>query len=172
MICKFIPPSFNSRLISKGLSPSYYRRSSAFTIIELLVVISIIAILIGFALPSFLPTKDIAKQRHAIITAKHLALACNEYCNQNQSWPGKDGNINQCLEKLIGNNPQKVAFFEIGTNTVDNFRDPWGNRYQVAFDDDFDNKIEHEGKTIYKSVIVWSVATNVAGQVITNKSWE
>lgn len=147
---------------------------AAFTIIELLIVISIIAILIGFALPSYLGTKDTARRRQAIITAKHLELAFNEYYNQNQSWPPKDsgdlvkGSVLSALTSYNG-----VVYFDIGTNTKDTFKDPWGGYYQVVFDIDFDNKVTTpDGASIAKSVIVWSVASNAAGQVITNKSWE
>ena len=154
---------------------------ASFTIIELLVVVSILAILIGFALPSFLSSKDTAGRRKAVITAKNLELACNEYCNQLQEWPGSgaakqdvDGNL---LDKLIGNNSDNISFFEIGTNTVNTFTDPWGNPFQVKFDHDFDNKVTGpDGSTVIsKSVIVWAEYTYTnRGQVITvtNKSWE
>ena len=63
---------------------------AAFTILELLIVVCIIAILIGFALPAYLSTKEKALRRKAVVTAKHLELAFNEYYNQNQIWPPRD----------------------------------------------------------------------------------
>ncbi|MBU4247831.1 MAG: prepilin-type N-terminal cleavage/methylation domain-containing protein [Verrucomicrobia bacterium] len=151
---------------------------AAFTIIELLIVISIIAILIGFALPSFLGTKDTARRRQAVVTAKHLELAFSEYCNQNQFWPngGVGGDVKgDILKALTGYNG--VVYFEIGTNTADTFKDPWGGYYKVSFDANFDNKVTPAegappGITVSKSVIVWSVATSASGLVVTNKSWE
>ncbi|NLB60217.1 MAG: type II secretion system protein [Lentisphaerae bacterium] len=162
-----------------SISASGRHRAAGFTLIELLVVISIIAILLGFALPSFLPVKDTARQRKAVITAKHLELAFNEYCNQLQEWP-ESGAAEKTvrgslLNKLVNTtvDGENFCFFEIGTNTVENFTDPWGNYFRVKFDDNFDGKVDlPDGATISKSVIVWTVATNAAGQVITNKSWE
>jgi type II secretory pathway pseudopilin PulG len=166
--------------VNSQLSPKAGR--AAFTILELLVVICIIAILIGFVLPSFLRTRELANQRKAVVTAKGLELAFNEYYNQNHAWPSNaDSDANpvkgSLLNALVGG--AGTAFFEIGTNTVDTFKDPWGAEYyQAAFDLDFDNEVEfplEPGKMIKKSVIVWSVHsyTNFGqGTRITNKSWE
>jgi len=159
---------------------------AGFTIIELLVVISIIAILIGFAIPSFLPVKEKARQRKAVITAKHLELAYSEYFSQFQKWPGSDGDVKgSLLSELTGS--AGICFFEIGTNTENTFYDPYGSPdqgggfYRVAFDNNFDNKVTPgEGApgnlTISKSVIVWDLHTytNSRDEVITitNKSWE
>ena len=153
---------------------------AAFTIIELLVVVSILAILIGFALPSFLSSKNTAGRRKAVITAKNLELAFNEYCNQFQKWPnnGVGGFVNDpgILSALTG--ADGICFFEIGTNTAATFKGPWGNNFfQVAFDANFDNKVTPGegapgGATISKSVIVWLVAADSSGVINTNKSWE
>ncbi len=150
---------------------------SGFTILELLIVVCIIAILIGFALPSYLSTREIAKQRKAVVTAKHLEMAFNEYYNQNQSWPGVDGEVKGAMLSALIGATGGVAYFEIGTNDVNSFRDPWGqDYYEVAFDDNFDNTVKGpDGKTIRKSVIVWNEhRCTIRGvpTVITNKSWE
>jgi len=155
---------------------------AAFTILELLIVVCIIAILIGFALPAYLSTKEKALRRKAVVTAKHLELAFNEYYNQNQGWPphaaGGDLVKGAVLGALTGYNG--VTYFELGTNSTDTFMDPWNaNYYQVAFDDNFDNQVTlaegAPGVVIRKSVIVWNVHTNLNRSpplVITNKSWE
>ena len=156
---------------------------AAFTIIELLIVISIIAILIGFAMPSFLGTKDTARRRQAVITAKHLELAFSEYYNQFQHWPESGSEQKQVRGDLLSalTGTAGICFFEIGTNTETTFTDPWGGCYQVSFDANFDNKVTPlegapSGITVSKSVIVWSfwIYTNRDDVVIvvTNKSWE
>lgn len=149
----------------------------AFTIVELLIVMSIIAILIGFALPSYLGTKDTARRRQAVVTAKHLELAFNEYYSQFQHWPESGAESKPVRGTLLGalTSTAGICFFDIGTNTTaaDTFKDPWGGYYQVRFDDNFDNKVTiPDGADIAKSVIVWSVATNSSGQIFTNRSWE
>jgi len=150
-----------------------------FTILELLVVVSIIAILIGFAMPSYLSIREVAKQRKAVVTTKHLELAFNEYYNQNQSWPTSDSGTevrSALLRTLIGEGGG-VAYFEIGTNDVNSFKDPWGQAYyEVAFDADFNNTVTGPGgEDIQKSVIVWNIHSYIKRGVptaITNKSWE
>lgn len=152
--------------------------AGGFTILELLIVVAIISILIGFAFPSYLSIREVAKRKKAVVTCKHLELAFNEYYNQNQSWPngGAGGEVKgTILGALTGY--QGVAYFEIGTNDVNSFKDPWGqDYYRVAFDHDFDNTVTGPGgEAIQKSVIVWnrhSFTNRGVPTAITNKSWE
>ena len=120
-----------------------------------------------------------------MVTCKHLELAFNEYYNINRKWPAADSGPREVkgtlLGKLVGQGVDQVTFFEIGTNTVDNFKDPWGeNYYMVAFDANFDNQVDHAEHqlngvgTVQKSVLVWNLHTYTRHgntTTITNKSW-
>ena len=74
-------------------------------------------------------------------------------------------------------NPEKHAFLDVrlkqtttsqGVSQPDyNFRDPWGNPYIIAFDLDYDNKVDiadgvdptyspYPYRNVYKSVLIWS----------------
>jgi prepilin-type N-terminal cleavage/methylation domain-containing protein len=150
----------------------------AFTILELLVVICIIAILLALTIPSFLRVGETGKRHKAVETAKGLELAFNAYYHQNSGWPSNGGGAEEVRGALLN---AIAPIYELGTNTVETFKDPWGvHYYLVAFDQNFDNEITPAegapgGLTIRKSVIVWNLRdyTNF-GQaiVVTNKSWE
>ena len=173
----------NFRQDNPGRAAGRAAPRAAFTILELLIVICLIAILVGFALPSYLAVKEKALRRKAVITAKHLEVAFNEYYNLNQGWPSKGSGPYAVKGDVLGalaTGCNGIVYFEIGTNTVETFKDPWcENYYQVAFDENFDNQVTPAegapGLTLRKSVIVWSVHTNrnvTPPEVVTNKSWE
>lgn len=149
------------------------KAGSGFTLIELLVVICVIAILLGIMMPVYWGHTERARERKAIVTAKHLELAFNEYNRQNQRWPGGGGADKDVkdaiLTDLIGNGEIKTCYFEIGTNDVDHFFDPWGNYFKVTFDDDYNNEVAApDAATIHKSVIVW--CTDASGEIL--GSWK
>jgi prepilin-type N-terminal cleavage/methylation domain-containing protein len=56
-------------------------KNSAFTLVELLVVISIIAILAGIAFPAFTKVKEQANQTKALSNAKSIGTFCKLYAN-------------------------------------------------------------------------------------------
>jgi prepilin-type N-terminal cleavage/methylation domain-containing protein len=66
------------------------KTSSAFTLIELLIVIAIIAILASFALPAFLGVQERAKQTKDLSNAKQIVLALRQFAlDQNGEFPNK-----------------------------------------------------------------------------------
>ena len=52
-----------------------YREESGFTLIELMVVVLIIAILIGIAVPTFLAARSRAQDRHAQVNLRNSLTA-------------------------------------------------------------------------------------------------
>jgi prepilin-type N-terminal cleavage/methylation domain-containing protein len=157
---------------------SQHRYRSAFTIIELLVVIGIIGLLLAIAIAAFRNVTETANRHKAVLTAKDLECAFNAYYQHNSSWPSNNGGAEEVRGAILN---AIVSLFELKTNTVETFKDPWGAHYYlVAFDQNFDNEITPAegapgGLTIKKSVIVWNLRdyTNF-GQaiVVTNKSWD
>lgn len=172
------------------------RASAAFTVLELLVVISIIAILLGVILPSFLPIRDKAKRAKAQVTAKNLEIAFKNYLDYYRKWPSVFGSadttveINDNIFRIMrgetvgGDNASQVVFYEFETSdsaagALDPWSDPSDNntwrRYRVRVDADFNNTITLGSDNLYRSVVVWSCGTNRVDDDGTKddiKSWE
>lgn len=156
---------------------------SGFTLLELLVVISIIAILAGMVLPMFYSAKERAREAKAKVAVKALETAFKSYLDTYKVWPAdiaagtevtpyevKDDTIKlfsmlSGLPAAVALNPQGIAFFEFeSTNSLIAY-DPWANPsdpdrdkhvYWVMFDKNYDNVISVGGQDVYRCVVVWS----------------
>lgn len=157
-----------------------------FTLIELMVVVSLIAILLGFIVPAYFGVRENARRAKAMAAAKNLETAFKEYLNHYRVWPSVVANENEYQVKddlfLIlrgdthADNPDKIAFFEfeaVPSGAAANAAyDPWKDDfepYRVKFDANFDNKIGD----VFRSVMVWSVGpdrTNNTDDDVT--SWQ
>ncbi len=148
---------------------------AGFTLLELLVTVSILAILMGLIVPVFSHMKQNARIAADKVTAKNLETAFRAYLDHYSTWPSSIGanekNIEGDLyEMLRGDkgpyNQDGINFYEFSnTNTgdkaVDSFWDP--NEpdnervFRAQFDHDYDNTISHAGGDIQRPVIVWGV---------------
>ncbi len=161
---------------------AFLRQRRGFTIIEILVVVSIIAILAGMIMPTFYFAKGRARTAAAQAEVKHLETAFKAYLDTYKVWPDtwpdalgnndiKDDMFKVLRGDKIGSmNPQKIAFYEFKnmTNYPSSHEffalDPWSDpsdptslkAYQALFDKDYDNKVTIGNKDIYRSVLVWS----------------
>jgi prepilin-type N-terminal cleavage/methylation domain-containing protein len=164
------------------------KTSAAFTLVELLVVISIIAILAGLSFPAVSGAMDSAKKTQAKSNAVQIAAAVMAYEVEYGKLPAFTGTtVDQTLVGILTtNNPRGIVFLEPpswkkgkgGTNSSGVYCDPWSstNAYAIALDTDYDNKVTVSTNglasgtdTITKKVGVWNVTSTNKYQV---RSWE
>lgn len=118
-----------------------YRVSrKGFTLVEMLVVISIIALLTGFMVTGINAARKRAKIAKAEAEASELTKAWKSYWQVYIKWPSSFANTQVSMDaanmKILqgedtGNNPQGLKFSNVATDGA--FTDPWGTPYRVDF---------------------------------------
>lgn len=164
------------------------RRGSrrAFTLVELLVVITIIALLMGLLFPAVRSARQNALKAVAKTAATNLVVAITQYNTEYGYYPdlGGSGNAdvttetNKALMDILrgkegDKNPRKIPFFSYKdaksqTKPRDGYKDgilydPWGGTYKVMFDGNYDNQLDSPydtSKKIDTGAIVWSLGVN------------
>ncbi len=181
----------NIRQQMKAAGPAL-RTQRAFTLMELLVVMAVIAILLGMILPSYNSVRDKAKYTKAKVTVKNLETAFNAYLDRYRVWDATFGSganpidatiVSMLKGQKIAGNSDGVVFYEFEmTNAVSGALDPWSNPsdptavktyYYFQVDHDYDNRITRDGQQISRTVIVWSPGadrTNYTSDDV--KSWD
>lgn len=146
------------------------RPSGAFTLMELLVVISIIAILMGLAFPAFQGVQNAAKKTQAKNDLVQIVTAANAFYTEYGTYPslyspemtfdGKNNNNNDKLfNELRGTdfakmNPRDITFINppvakdtgnprSGLDLNGVWFDPWGSQYLIRLDTDYDGKVSN-----------------------------
>lgn len=156
------------------LSPAAVWRS-AFTLIELLIVIAIIGILMALMFPAVGGVMEAARRAKAKNDVVQLAIAVKAYLTEYGKLPttvvsSDDGqeagqgwfqnNNDDVVRVLMGEdfnnlNPRKIVFFEGrpakgGPAPKDGvagnkFYDPWGGLYGIKMDTSYNNALEYYG---------------------------
>jgi len=104
------------------------RRESqtAFTLVELMVVLVILGLLAGIVLKSFSGRVDIAKRKTAIVQIRELADAVELFRADNGFYPTNDVGLRGLVEKP-GNAKVWPTDGYLRSKTIPN--DPWGNEF-------------------------------------------
>jgi prepilin-type N-terminal cleavage/methylation domain-containing protein len=137
------------------------RHAAAFTLIELLIVIAIIAVLAGLGFGAVQGAMGSAKRAQARNDVNQVAAAVKAYTLEYGRLPEAGNEI----AELTGDNPKKIVFLEpkmAGGKppknglSGDELLDPWGNAYKIYLDDDYDNKVSYLGEDFFTTVVVES----------------
>jgi prepilin-type N-terminal cleavage/methylation domain-containing protein len=156
-----------------------------FTLVELLVVITIIAILMGLLFPAFRGVQDQAKRTQAKNDLTQIVTAVNAFYTEYGKYPlATDdtpiSNNKDLMTELRGlatasQNPKQIVFLSppdakdltnprSGIGSDGQLHDPWGNSYFITIDGTYDNQVANPygnngagTDPLRSGVIAWSV---------------
>lgn len=156
-----------------------YPRRAGFTLLELLVTVSILAILMGLIIPMYGNMRKNARIAADKVTAKNLETAFRAYLDHYATWPScvtaeEEYKIEEDFYKMLSGEAHngrddKIVFYEFSnTNAKDKAVDAfWGlsensgndkeHVFRAKFDHNYDNVINHNNNVIRRPVIVWGV---------------
>ncbi len=152
---------------------AYSRGNKAFTLIELMVVVAIIAILVTMTMPVINRAVQNARIARVQTEVSTLESAFRAYYNAYNIWPDGMGDVSSGTEVndsvvrvLTGEDRERnrrgIAFMEFpeGSLMGGSFVDAWEQPYLFVLDHNYDNEIEvsgiPEGGTLRRRVAVWS----------------
>ena len=165
----------------------------AFTLMELLVVISIVAVLMGLAFPAFQGVQNAARKTQAKNDLVQIVTAVNAFYTEYGRYPmpagtagdsytvgGSTGPTSKTVFDALRGldasaNPRLIEFIKppeakdevhprggMGNAANGQFYDPWGTRYAVSIDADYNNEVPNPYSTnagsspLRQGVIAWS----------------
>jgi len=103
------------------------RRSSGFTLIEILVVVVIIGILAAVVVPRFMDEPDKARQVKARQDIQAITTALNMYRLDNQVYPSTNQGLRALVQRPTGQ-PEPLNY-KTGGYIERLPKDPWGREY-------------------------------------------
>ena len=151
--------------------------NSAFTLIELLIVIAIIGILMSLLFPAVNGAIDAARKAQAKNDVTQIATAVTAYYTEYGRLPDTNSSAQDVsgawLQALGGSNsgsslnPRQIVFIELptakggkkGVDSNGTWVDPWGGKYRIAFDGGYSNSVTggtNNVPNIRKVVAVWN----------------
>lgn len=107
----------------KWLCRNLYRKEKGFTLVELMIVIIILAILTGIAIPSYMVLRDRARTSAAQSELKNVATALEVYNADNEAYPDGADYATMAGQLETGGYMDPVPL-----------EDPWGDDYTYVLD--------------------------------------
>lgn len=140
-------------------------QAKAFTLVEILVVVSIIGLLAGLAFPAIQGALNSAKKGKAKAEMQSIITSLKSYQNEYGRLPNpsavggaSDGYFSDSASPKLflmltgsasdtsGENPRQIAFLELPASSTNGiFQDPWKRNYILKIDTDGDNVVEYYG---------------------------
>lgn len=104
-----------------------FRRAAqrGFTLLELLVVLLITALLVGYVGPKYFSHVDTAKERTAMTQMKSLSDALGQYRLDVGQYPSEETGLDALVMQPAGVSNWRGPYLSKGVP-----KDPWGNAYQ------------------------------------------
>jgi len=138
-----------------GLIMKRYRteQRNAFTLLELLTVVTIIAVMMCLLLPAIAAVRRYADKNKAAGDAVHMVNAIKQYRSAYPTFPGQtQGDADRMYDNVallhsvlidaLTNNPRKLYFSEV-IESISNgvYADPWGRPFVIAVDESGDGAV-------------------------------
>lgn len=131
-----------------------------FTLLELLIVISLIVVLMALLIPAFYKVKNGANDKRAQIEARIIGSAIRAYKLQEKKFPvnnpagvaddvvyGGGGQDNsEVMTLLRDGQPPVLDVNKLRWDDDGNVIDPYGSQYKITLDLNYDGKIDGEYK--------------------------
>jgi prepilin-type N-terminal cleavage/methylation domain-containing protein len=124
---------------------------SAFTLVELMIVMGVIVIMMAMLFPVVTGSKDKTRKKQAVTEAHNIVLAISAYRSEFGKWPNQSqagmdktyfADNYKVIQQLVGNNARGKVFLAIQasnqTDSITNMVDPWGVPYVICMDENDD----------------------------------
>ena len=108
--------------------PRQFRRQSAFTLVEMLLVLVILAVLAAIVIPKFSGRSQQAKETSAKTQIKSFELALDSFEVDTGAYPGGSNGLNALVDQPNGVQNWKGPYLKQGIPN-----DPWGNPFVYSY---------------------------------------
>jgi len=88
-----------------------YRRTGAFTLVEIMIVVAIIGLLAAIAIPNFVRARTTAQTNACINNLRQIAGAIQQWALENNAAPGAEVDEAEVV-RYLGRNPNATSFAE------------------------------------------------------------